>query len=147
MSIVHKIGFIGLIAASSLAIGAAANAAEAKVTPNGMGDSTSASPDKAHQCFYLSQWENWRAPNPDVIYMRVRVNDIYRVDLSHGSSLLLDPFVHLVSTEHGDDAVCDPIDLQLSVSENGALREPLFVKAITKLTPDQVAAIPKKYLP
>ena len=38
------------------------------------------------------------------------------------------------------------IDLDLKVA-NDHVVEPLFIKAITKLTPEQVAAIPKKYLP
>ncbi len=39
-----------------------------------------------------------------------------------------------------------PIDLDLKVA-NDHIVEPLFIKAITKLTPEQVAAIPKKFLP
>jgi len=147
MTIIPKLA-AALIAAGALSMTTAAVAGgEAHVTPNGLGDTTSASPNRARNCFYLSQWEGWRSPNPDVIYLRVRINDIYRIDLSHGTSLLQDPFAHLVNREHGDDSVCDPIDLNLSVSDGSGLREPLFPKAITKLTPQQIAAIPPKDLP
>jgi hypothetical protein len=48
----------------------------------------------------------------------------------------------------GTSSVCGPLDLDLRVKQ-GAFGpgQPLFVDAIRKLTPDEVAAIPKKYLP
>jgi len=147
MSILRKIIAAGSIAAGALAISTAGLAHDATVTPNGLGDTTSASPDKAHSCFYLSQWQNWHAPNPDVIYLRVRVNDIYRLDLSHPEPMLQDAFAHLISREHGDDSVCGPIDLDLSVSDGEGFRAPIFAKSITRLTPQQIALIPRKDLP
>ena len=91
-------------------------------------------------------WSGWRSPNDKTIYLRVNVRDIYQVDLSGGSSLLMWPDSHLINDVHGPDSVCAPIDLDLKVA-NDHFVEPLFVKAITKLTPEQVAAIPKKFLP
>jgi len=148
MSVVRKFAVASLITAGALAISAAAQAGPAvTVTPNGLGDTTSSAPDTAHNCFYLSQWQGWRSPKPDVIYLRVRIKDIYQVDLSHGTSLLQSPFAHLVSRQHGDDSVCNPIDLNLSVAEDHGISEPLFPKSITKLTPQQIAAIPATDLP
>jgi hypothetical protein len=78
----------------------------------------------------------------------VNFHEVYEVQLSGDSSLLSDPDTHLVSVTHGPDTVCSPLDLQLAVVENfGGIREPLIAKSLTKLTPEQVAAIPKKYLP
>jgi hypothetical protein len=102
----------------------------------------------AVSCFFSRDWNGWHAPDEKTIYLRVGVRDIYKVDLSSGSSLLLWPDSHLVSIERGTDEICQPIDLDLTVSDvDGYVRDPLFVKAITKLTPEQVAAIPKKDLP
>jgi hypothetical protein len=147
MSIIGKLAAAGLIAAGALSLTAAAQARDVMVSPNGLGDTTSASPDKAHHCFYLSQWENWRSPTPDVLYLRVRVNDIYKVQLSHPESMLQDPFAHLISRVHGDDSVCAPIDLDLSVSAGEGFKVPLFPQSITKLTAAEIAAIPRKDLP
>ena len=97
-------------------------------------------------CFFSSNWSGWRSPDDKTIYLRVGVKDIYKVDLSFGSTMLTYPDAHLVSRIHGPDMICAPIDLDLTVSD-GAMRDPLFVKAITKLTPEQIAAIPKKFLP
>ena len=100
------------------------------------------------QCFYLTQWRGgWRSPSKDVIYLRVEVNDVWRLDLNGGSTELLMPNTHLVNIARGGDSVCAPIDLDLFVSDDHGFRIPLFVRAITKLTPEEVAALPAKFRP
>lgn len=107
-------------------------------------------PPKAdrHDCFRPSQWSGWRAPDASTVYLRVNLHDIYRLDLNSPSQQLVWPGSHLVSDMRGPDSVCSPIDLDLSVADSSAgFSDHLFIKAITKLTPEQVAAIPKKDLP
>jgi hypothetical protein len=103
-------------------------------------------PAKTSSCFFSRDWNGWRSPDAKTIYLRVNVSDIYQVDLASGSSLLTWPDSHLINEVRGVDSVCGPIDLDLRVAQDGIV-EPLFVKAITKLTPDQIKAIPKKFLP
>jgi hypothetical protein len=56
--------------------------------------------------------------------------------------------VHLINKVRGSDWICSPLDLDLQVADShGGFREPLIVKSITRLTPEQVAAIPKRDLP
>jgi hypothetical protein len=99
-------------------------------------------------CFRTSDWEGWHAPNSKTLYLRVHMHDIYRVDLSSGSSLLTGPDTHLVNVVRGSNYVCSPLDLDLTAVENGiGIPEFLIASAITKLTPEQAAAIPKKDLP
>jgi hypothetical protein len=97
-------------------------------------------------CFFSRDWSGWRSPDEKTIYLRVNVSDIYRVDLASGSQLLTWPDSHLVNEIRGTDSICNPIDLDLKVVQDG-VSEPLFVKAITKLTREQAAAIPKKFRP
>ena len=97
-------------------------------------------------CFFTRDWSGWRSPDGKTIYLRVNVNTIYQIDLSFSSSLLTWPDSHLINEVRGSDSICSPIDLDLKVA-NDHVVEPLFVKSIAKLTPEQVAAIPKKYLP
>lgn len=104
-----------------------------------------AAPTK-NDCFLASRWENWRSPSPDVLYLRVGMHDVYRVDLAAGSNRLNDVGAHLVSVMDGGSMVCGPLDLRLYVSD-GTFRTPLIAKTITKMTPDEIAAIPKKYKP
>jgi hypothetical protein len=107
-------------------------------------DSPAAQPNMP--CFFSRDWAGWRSPDKNTIYLRVRVNEIYKVDLAYGSTLLTWPDSHLINEIRGTDSICRPIDLDLKVAEDGII-EPLFVKSISKLTPEQVAMIPKKYLP
>ena len=104
-------------------------------------------PRAARSCFYLSDWHGWSAPDKNTLYMKVRNRDVYRVDLSHGTSQLTSPGVHLVSVVRGIDSVCAPLDLDLRVSDGFGMAMPIRAKTITKLTPEQIAAIPKKDRP
>jgi len=106
-----------------------------------------ASPASTNNCFYVTQWQGWKSPSPDVIYLGVNMHDVYRVDLSAGSSMLSWPNMHLVSIVRGSDSICTAIDLDLKISDDHGFTEPLIAKNLTKLTPDQVAAIPKKFRP
>lgn len=100
-----------------------------------------------HKCFFITEWEGWSSPSPTVLYLKVN-SDIYRVDLSVGSKLLRAPGMHLNSKLSDNASVCTPLDLDLEISdEMGSLREPLIAKAITKLTPEEAAAIPPKLRP
>jgi hypothetical protein len=99
-------------------------------------------------CFLSSNWSGWKSPDPNTIYLRIDVGHIYRLDLAHPSYELNDPSVHLVSKVRGSSWICSPLDLQLEVADDhGGFREPLFVKSITELTPDQAKAIPAKFRP
>jgi len=114
-------------------------------------------------CFYITQWQGWKAPDANTIYLGVNMHDVYRVDLSAGSPQLLWPDAHLISEVRGSNSICSAIDLQLSVAENNGsgangfglrgigagagFRVPLIARKLTKLTPAEIAAIPKKYRP
>jgi hypothetical protein len=99
------------------------------------------------QCFYLSDWRGWTAPNKDTLYLKVRGKDVYKVDLAYGSNQLTWPGSHLVSIVRGVDSVCSPLDLDLRVSDGFGMSIPIRAKTITKLTPEQIALIPKKDRP
>jgi hypothetical protein len=114
-------------------------------------------------CFYITQWQGWKAPDANTIYLGVNMHDVYRVDLSAGSPQLMWPDAHLISEVRGSNSICSAIDLQLSVAENNGgsdfrttgvgfasgngFRVPLIARKLTKLTPAEIAAIPKKYRP
>ena len=57
-------------------------------------------------CFLSQDWQGWTSPSPDVIYLRVRLRDVYKVELSAGSSQLQSPGVHLVSIVRGSSNIC-----------------------------------------
>lgn len=118
--------------------------AQAQTPP---GPAAAAAPKPPRTCFSLSDWDGWSSPSRDVLYMKVRLREVYRVDLTHGSNRLNSAGTHLVSHVHGSDRICSPLDLDLRVSDGYGMAIPIRAKAITKLTPEQIAAIPKKDRP
>ena len=110
-------------------------------------DTPAKTADSTANCFRSADWRGWRSPDSKTIYFRVNLHDIWKIDLSGGSNLLTDPTNHLVNVLRGSNFICRPIDLNDLKVSDGRITEPLFVKAITKLTPEQAAAIPKKDLP
>ncbi len=128
-----KIAAAGLVAAASFSFTAIPAAAT---------EQASARSD----CFFVSAWRGWSAPSDDVLLLKVRGNDIYRVELSAGSHRLKSAGNHLVSTPV-NSMICSAIDLDLKVSDEHGHATPLIARSIARLTPEQIAAIPKKDRP
>ena len=123
---------------AALALGLAATAAQA------------AKPDPQHRnCFPAGgAWQSWSAAeNGDVLYLRVHINDIYRVDLTPGSRAYKAPGYFLVNEVRGSGWICSAIDLDLTLASDYGFRKPLIAVSMRKLTPEEVAAIPRKDLP
>ncbi|CAN7664595.1 hypothetical protein LJR225_005315 [Phenylobacterium sp. LjRoot225] len=108
-----------------------------------------AAPERRESCFPAGgSWTGWSAPgNGDVLYLRVHINDIYRVDLTPGSRVYKSPGYFLVNRVRGSGWICSPLDLNLTLSSDYGFRKPLIAVAMRKLTPAEVAAIPRKDLP
>lgn len=98
-------------------------------------------------CFYSRQWNGWRAPDASTIYIRVGVRDIYRLDLTNACQALRSPGAVLVNRVRGGSSICSPLDLDLRVSQGHGFATPCLVKTMTKLTPDEAAALPKAARP
>jgi hypothetical protein len=127
----------------ALATIAAAGAAPAEGAP-GVDRTQGAAPS----CFFIRDWEGWKAPNDHTLYLGVVRHKVYEVQLSAGSPLLQDPDTHLVSRTYAPSSVCSARDLQLMVrSPFGGVSEGLIATSVVKLTPEQIKAIPPKYLP
>jgi hypothetical protein len=108
-----------------------------------------ATPDKPNttrNCFLSNDWQSWRGADANTIYQRVHAHDFYKLELSSGSPMVTDPANHLVSQVRVSPWLCGPLDFDLRISD-GHISEPLIVKSVSKLTPEQVAEIPRKVLP
>lgn len=111
---------------------------------------TAAAQDRPHDqtpCFFISEWRGWKAPDPHTLYLGVNMHDVYEARLSGDEPLLMDGSTHLISRVVGSDSICGPLDLQLEVADLGGIKEPLIVRSLRKLSPEEVAAIPPKYRP
>jgi hypothetical protein len=99
-------------------------------------------------CFFLDEFQSWRAPDPNTIYIRVRPDRYYRLNLAGQCNKLQRPGSHLITNSHGKRTICSALDWDLSVAEpTDGTPEQCIVRSMTKLTPDQTAAIPKLFKP
>lgn len=106
----------------------------------------SASAAERTPCFFVSQWKGWSAPEPGMLYLKVGMRDVYRVDLNPRTQKVHTLGTFLVSKARSS-SICSHMDLDLQLADSTGMREPLFVRSLTKLTPEQVAAIPRKDRP
>jgi hypothetical protein len=102
-----------------------------------------------HQnCFLGRDWESWTAPGDgDAIIIRVHLNDYYKIELTKGSHVRKDPDRFLVNQQRGSSWICSPLDLDLQIADHSGFRQPLIARSLRKLTPQEVAALPKKDKP
>ena len=100
------------------------------------------------QCFFLRDWEGSRVtPDDAAAYIRVRHNDIYRLDFTKGGCPgASEPWRHLVNRGF-TDTVCSPLDLDVKVTDPNGFSAGCVVSKITPLSKDEAAALPKKLLP
>jgi hypothetical protein len=104
-------------------------------------------PDREH-CFASGTWKSWTAAaSGDVLYLRININDIYRVDLTRGSHVRHDAGDFLVNQVRGSNWICSALDLDLTLSNDLGVRRPLIATNMRKLTPAEVAAIPRRERP
>jgi hypothetical protein len=109
----------------------------------------SAQPSQSHssnQCFYTRNINGFQAPNDHTLYVRVGVNDIYRLDLMNDcTGLTFRQGIGLESTP-GDPWICSAIQATVVYRDTG-IRNICPVNSIHKLSPAEVAALPKRDLP
>ncbi|GEM_PF-4521664 len=111
-------------------------------------DATGAAvPSGGAGCFLRRDWTGgWRVtPDARTIYIRVS-GSIYRLDLQSSYSLLKDPFA-ILSDKDSADTICTSLDFRLTVSNQAGIEQWPIVKRMTRLTPQQAAALPKKLRP
>jgi hypothetical protein len=100
----------------------------------------------AKSCFYARNIENYAIANDQLVYLRVSAADVYRLDLMGDCPEL--GFRESIRITHSgaSDLVCNPIDLTIRFHQAGA-RRVCPVSEMRKLTPAEVAALPKRDRP
>ena len=100
------------------------------------------------QCFRMSQIDNHTKGDDQTLYLSVRHRDVYRLSMSgnclagasSNDALVMQPTA-------GADLICRPLDLDLKVRTSPGMLSPCIIKDITKLTPEQAAALPPRVKP
>jgi hypothetical protein len=102
----------------------------------------SGGPVRSNACFRVSELDSLKAGGPRIVYARVS-GRVYRIDLKNECVGLGDgsdsPILSPVS-----DLVCAPLDLNITMR---ATHERCVADAITRLSSDEVAALPKSQRP
>lgn len=97
------------------------------------------------QCFLARSVTSFKAADRENVYVRVGVKDVYAFKLL-GPCPDVDWTLQVALVSRGSDFICSGLDAELVVpSPIGPQRCP--VQDVRKLTPEEVAALPKKLLP
>ena len=104
-------------------------------------------------CFSMRQLQGTRPDGDKTIYARVGLHDIYRLDLAFRCTSLANQNGLILTPAGGQDNICGPLDLDVRARGiggggiSGGGSEPCVIKSITKLTPEEAAALPRKVRP
>jgi hypothetical protein len=91
--------------------------------------------------------ESFNAPDDRTVYLRVGVNDVYRLNLmTHCLDLAFRQGIGL-EDQPANAFICSPLEATVVYRAAGGIPQRCPVTAIHKLTPAEVAALPKKDLP
>jgi hypothetical protein len=105
------------------------------------------SPAPKNECFFTSQLDNWRAAGDRTIYIKTRANRYYRLDMGARCPALTFPSPIMVNKFRGS-SICSPLDWDIRISQGpGSIAMGCTVSKMTRLTPAEVAAIPKGQKP
>ncbi|MDB5444203.1 MAG: hypothetical protein JWP86_2708 [Phenylobacterium sp.] len=129
---------IALAAAAALIAGGAAS-------PIALAKSAATGKYDAHQCFYTRNVSSFAAPDEKTLYVRVGVRDVYRFDM-FGTCPDIDWNQRVALVSRASSWICDGMDAEVVThSAIGPQRCP--VRSMHKLTPEEIAALPKNARP
>lgn len=99
------------------------------------------------QCFRSQDIRNHTYVDDHTLLMNVRDRSVYRVTMGGAclaGAMPSDPII--TRSPPGSPIICRPLDMDIGISRTG-FETRCIVESIVKLTPEQVAALPKKLKP
>ena len=124
-------------AAAVLAFAAAATAA-----PN----DKPAAPAKQNQCFWTRMADRFAAADEHTLNVRVGVRDVYQFEM-FGPCQGIDWDQHIALVSRPGGMICTGMDAEVIAHEPGLGAQRCMVRSVKKLTPEEVAALPKRGKP
>jgi hypothetical protein len=100
----------------------------------------------AQQCFYTRNVTSFAAPDDKTLYVRVGVRDVYRFDM-FGHCPDIDWNQRLALVSRGSSWICNGMDAEVITHATGIGHQRCPVSAMHKLTPEEVAALPRRAKP
>jgi Family of unknown function (DUF6491) len=98
------------------------------------------------QCFVRRNINGFSAPNDRTVYIRVGVSDVWRLDLMIDCTGLAFRNAFALEARPATAWICSPLDATVIVRQTG-ISQRCPVSAMHKLTPDEIAALPKRDRP
>jgi hypothetical protein len=99
-------------------------------------------------CFWANRIENFAAADEQNLYLRVGVRDVYQAKL-FANCFDIDWVHHIALVSRTSSLICEGpnLDVDVIVRDIAAGRQRCPVTSVRKLTPDEVAALPKQARP
>ena len=123
----------------------AAGAASSADTQSNKAERSDAGGNPTRSCFFARNISSWAPQDDTTVNLRVNVNDYYQLKLLGPCNDL--NWDQAIGLEHrGTSWICDGLDAVIVTSgRSGPRRCP--ATSVRKLTPEEVAALPKKAKP
>jgi hypothetical protein len=103
---------------------------------------------RTNDCFWQRNVTSFAAPDDHTVYVKVNQRDVYRLDLMISCpDVDWNERVALVSSRGAGGSICGPLDAKIVSHATGIGAQSCPVKAMTKLTPAEIAALPKRAKP
>jgi hypothetical protein len=138
-----KLIALALLVGAAALSGAAGPAERAASASPGVDAAAAA---RTQQCFRRSDVRNHTVGDARTLYFNVAGREVYRVDMKTpclASASSSDPLIF--ENRSGSQSICKPLDLDITVSTGGQPR--CLIDNITRLTPAEVAALPRRIRP
>jgi len=127
-----------------LSIACAAMVAASLAAP--MAANAASKGDEGRSCFYSRNISSWSPAGKDTVNIRVGVNDYYRLGLL-GACPDIDWTQTIGLESRGSDWICSGLDVTVIVPRTTIGPQRCAATNLHKLTPTEVAALPKKQKP
>jgi hypothetical protein len=115
-----------------------------------LGASAASAADKPakDQCFWARNVTSFAAPDDHTVYVKVNMHDVYRLDLMIACpDVDWNQRVALQSSNGAGGSICGPLDAEIISHATGLGHQRCPVKAMHKLSVEEIAALPKKAKP
>jgi hypothetical protein len=100
----------------------------------------------ARQCFYTRNADSFAAADENTLYVRVGIRDVWQFDM-FGRCPDIDWNQRLVLRSRASSWICSGMDAEVITHSPGIGRQHCFVRSVRKLTPEEVAALPRRARP
>ena len=126
---------VALAATAAAVLAFAATAASAADKPAGK-----------NECFWGRTVTNFAAPDNQTLYVRAGGNQVYKFDM-FGPCQDMDWNQRLALVSRGGDSICNGMEAEVVSHATGIGRQRCPIRNMRKLTPEEVAALPKNAKP